>query len=334
MRLAVTALFFVMLPVAAHHSSAMYDQRQDIRLEGVVGEFEWRDPHVYIRVEIQDEGGERVSWLVEGRPPAAMSKLGWSRESLSPGDRVTVAANPGRNTNRKIALGLTVVKGDGTLLNILRPGAEGAAGTSSTTFVAEEMSGHWETRTSREILLPYRQPDTEWSLTDRGLAAVQSYDEPSMNPSNDCIPSLAPQTMHFPAIKSIEIGEEVTVIRTDEAPPRMIYMNVDSHEGATYTNQGHSIGWWENDVLVIDTTHFEEHRGGNARGLPSGRQRHLIERLELTADRSGLTYTSTVEDPEYLLEPMIVTLALTYRPDLPFVSLPCDPEIARRYLAE
>ena len=333
MRLPVTALFFVMLPAAAHHSTAMYDQQQDIRLEGVVGQFEWVDPHVYIRVETEDEGGESVLWLIEGRPPSAMSKLGWSRDSLAIGERVTVAANPGRNANRKIALGLTVMKEDGTLLNILRPGAEGAAGTSSITFVADEISGNWETRTSPEVLLPYRQPEISWSLTDKGLAAVESYDERSMSPSNDCVPELPPRAMIFPAVKSIEIGEEVTVIRTDESS-RTVHMNLDSHEGAPYTNQGHSIGWWEDDVLVIDTAHFAEHRIGNAPGLPSGRQRHLIERFELTADRSGLTYASRVEDPEYLVEPMIGTLDLIYRPDLPFVSGPCDPEIARRYLEE
>ena len=154
-----------------------------------------------------------------------------------------------------------------------------------------------------------------------------------MSLSNDCVPELPPRAMIFPAVKSIEIGEEVTVIRTDESS-RTVHMNLDSHEGAPYTNQGHSIGWWEDDVLVIDTAHFAEHRSGNAPGLPSGRQRHLIERFELTADRSGLTYASRVEDPEYLVEPMIGTLDLIYRPDLPFLSVPCDPEIARRYLEE
>ena len=75
MKLPVTALFFVMLPVAAHHSSAMYDQQQDIRLEGVVGEFEWVDPHVYIRVETEDEGGERVMWTVRWIPKNSTFKV-------------------------------------------------------------------------------------------------------------------------------------------------------------------------------------------------------------------------------------------------------------------
>ena len=140
-------------------------------MEGVVGEFEWADPHVYIRVETEDEGGESVMWLVEGRPPSAMSKLGWSRNSLAIGEQVTVAANPGRNANRKIALGLTVIKGDGTLLNILRPGEEGAAGTSPTTFVADELSGNWETRTSLQGLSRDQHPEISWALTDKGRAA-------------------------------------------------------------------------------------------------------------------------------------------------------------------
>ena len=334
MRSTVTALVFVTLPAAAHHSAAMYDQRQDISLEGVVAQFEWKDPHVYIRVETTEATGDTATWLIEGRPPAAMSKLGWSRDSLSLGERVTVAANPGRDASKTIALGQWVVKQDGTQLNILRPGAEGASGTSSTKFVADGISGHWETRTSRDVLARYRQPEVSWSLTAKGLAAVASYDERAMSPSNDCIASLPPQTMHFPAVKSIEIGEEQTVIRTDESEPRIVHMNLDSHDGAPYTNQGHSIGWWEDDVLVVDTTHFAEHRTGNAQGLPSGRQRHLVERFELTADRSGLTYTSTVEDPEYVAEPITESLDLVYRPDLPFVALPCDPEVARRYLAE
>ena len=177
--------------------------------------------------------------------------------------------------------GLTVIKGDGTLLNILRPGEEGAAGTSPTTFVADELSGNWETRTSLQVLSRYQQPEISWSLTDKGLAAVESYDELSMSPSNNCVPQLPPWIMLFPAVKRIEIGEEVTMIRSDEAPPRTVHMNLDSHEGAPYTNQGHSIGWWEDDVLVVDTAHFSEHRTGNSRGLPSGRQRHHIERSEL-----------------------------------------------------
>ena len=323
----------IILPGIAHHSPAMYDQERQIRLEGVVTQFEWVAPHVYIQIEAEDDVDESVVWTVEARPPSPMSRLGWSRDSLVPGERVTVAANPSRNSNRKIALGQTVLKEDGTLLNILTIATEGDAAASPIVFVADSLSGNWETPSDAEVVFPFMQPQTAWSLTDRGLAAVQSYDERSMNPSNNCVPEPIPWVMVFPAVKRIEIGEEITVISSDESS-RTVHMNLDSHEGASYTNEGHSIGSWEDDVLVVDTTHFAEHRNGHAWGLPSSRQKHLIERFELTADRSGLTYTFWVEDPEYLAEPMTGVLDLIYRPDLPLVSLPCDPEIARRYIEE
>ncbi len=327
------ALFLITLPVTAHHSPAIYDQERDIRLEGVVTKFEWVAPHVYIQLETENDAEGKIVWTIEARPPSPMSRLGWSRRSLEPGERVTVAANPARNANRKVALGQSVLKEDGTLLSILSISTEGDAGASPTSFVADDVSGNWETRSGRDVLLPFKQPQTSWSLTDRGLAAVESYDERFMNPNNDCVPELAPQAMIYPGVKSIEIGEEVTVIRLDESL-RMVYMNLDSHDGTPYTQQGHSIGWWEDDVFVVDTVHSSEHRIGNAWGLPSSRQKHLIERFELSPDQSGLTYTFWVEDPEYLAEPMMGTLDLRYRPDLPFVSLPCNPEIARRYIEE
>ena len=327
------ALFLITLPTTAHHSPTIYDRARDLTLQGVVTKFEWKNPHVYIQVETENDADESVVWMIEARPPSSMIKLGWSRRSLSPGEHVTVAANPARNANRKMALGQSVLKEDGTLLSILSIFAEGDAAASPTSFVADDLSGHWSTRSGREVLLPFTQPQTSWSLTDKGLAAVESYDGRSMDPRNDCVPELAPKAMTYPGGKSIEIGEEVTVIRRSDSS-RTVHMNLDSHDGTPYTREGHSIGWWEDDVLVVDTANFAEHRSGNARGLPSSRQRHLIERFELSPDRSGLTYTFWVEDPKYLAESMTGTLELIYRPDLPFASVPCDPEIARRYLEE
>ena len=59
---------------------------------------------------------------------------------------------------------------------------------------------------------------------------------------------------------------------------------------------------------------------------------HLVERFELNADGTSLSYTFTVEDPEYLAEPATATLKLLHRPDLEFLEIPCDLEAARQYL--
>jgi hypothetical protein len=138
--------------------------------------------------------------------------------------------------------------------------------------------------------------------------------------------------MLFPHVISIELGDDVTTIRSEHPVARTVHMNESSHDGAEFVDNGHSIGWWNDDTLVIDTAHFPEHRRGNAYGLPSGPRKHLVERLALNAAGTSLTYTFRLEDPDYLAEPVTGALEFVYRPDLPFVDVPCDREAARRYL--
>ena len=64
------------------------------------------------------------------------------------------------------------------------------------------------------------------------------------------------------------------------------------------SNQGHSIGWWEGDTLVVDTIGLEEHPWGNGRGIPSSTQRHSVERLTLSEDGRNVQVEYIVDDPE------------------------------------
>jgi hypothetical protein len=111
-------------------------------------------------------------------------------------------------------------------------------------------------------------------------------------------------------------------------------MDVDSHDGAQFTVQGHSIGRWTDGVLIIDTTHFSDHFFGYGRGLASGAQKHVIERLELSPAGTRLRYSFEVRDPEYLTGPVTGTFEFEYRPDLPNIDEGCDREAARRFLQD
>ena len=101
------------------------------------------------------------------------------------------------------------------------------------------------------------------------------------------------------------------------------------------TNQGHSIGHWEGDALIVDTTLFADHRTANGvgedDGLPSGAQKHTIERFEFSDDRSQLNVEIFVEDPEFLLEPFVVNTIWDYSPNRTMERFDCDPEHARFY---
>ena len=131
----------------------------------------------------------------------------------------------------------------------------------------------------------------------------------------------------------IDIVEDRIFIRSEFFNvERTVYMDGRGHpENAERTNQGHSIGAWEGDVLVVDTTLFTDGRTGNGGCIPSGAQKHVSERYELNEDRTRLMIEYIVEDPEYLASPTMGGNFWDYAPDREMLSFPCDPENAALY---
>ncbi len=92
-------------------------------------------------------------------------------------------------------------------------------------------------------------------------------------------------------------------------------------EGQEPTWMGHSVGRWEGDTLVVETTNF---RAGYIRtnGAPHSNQAHLIERYYRNGDI--LTYLVILEDPTYLSEPFIDFRGARHFPGLELAPYPCD----------
>ena len=79
------------LPVAAHHSfAAEYDSAKTITVKGVVNKVMWVNPHAYVYVDVKDENGKVITWAFESLSPNALARQGWTRNSLKPGEEVTV----------------------------------------------------------------------------------------------------------------------------------------------------------------------------------------------------------------------------------------------------
>lgn len=87
------------LPAAAHHSFAMYDPNVLVTLDGTVKEFQWTNPHALLWVVGTDKEGEPPQlWTIElPTSPGNLSRLGWTKHTLTPGDRITVELNPLRD---------------------------------------------------------------------------------------------------------------------------------------------------------------------------------------------------------------------------------------------
>jgi hypothetical protein len=93
--LSVVALLFA-LPVAAHHSGAMFDDAKSMTLTGTVKAFQWTNPHCWIQVAVPGETGT-VEWSVEMGAPIELFRGGWKPGTLKAGDRITVTIHPMRN---------------------------------------------------------------------------------------------------------------------------------------------------------------------------------------------------------------------------------------------
>ncbi len=84
-------------PAMAHHSFAMFDSSKVVTLNGTVKEFRWVNPHVSLFVLADHAGAAPDLWSVELTSPGNLTRLGWSRKSVSPGDKVSVEVNPLRD---------------------------------------------------------------------------------------------------------------------------------------------------------------------------------------------------------------------------------------------
>ena len=80
-------------PAFAHHSMSMYDRGQDTTFKAIITEFNWANPHSQIIFTVTDEHGNIQKWVAEGPGPNRLANHGWSKDSLKPGDQVTIVGN-------------------------------------------------------------------------------------------------------------------------------------------------------------------------------------------------------------------------------------------------
>jgi len=329
----------VAAPVCGHHSDAAIDINSVVTIEGTVTEFNWRNPHIYFTVET-----DGVEWTVQMAGTITFSRMGWTRDSLSAGDRVTVSLHPARDgrpyglfdsVEKEGAALPTSVDSDTGEIRFVAP-----AVTSSTTT----LEGRWMGDGSKvpSYVDGYAGfTRTHLRLTEKGAAAQAVYDEFSAeNPELSCLGRPTPAIIFYSDLFPIEIefseDEETIFIRGqffDEE--RTVYMDGPGHpEEGERLHNGHSIGSWEGNTLVVDTRNFRDNRSPYQNGIPSGEQKHVVERYRLSEDGTRIFVEFMLEDPEYILEPLTHSRELLHRPDADMSPFNCDMESTRRFVPQ
>jgi hypothetical protein len=90
---ALLAFLLISGPALAHHSMSMYDRGHDTTFKATITAFEWSNPHSQIAFTVTDERGNGEKWVAEGPGPNRLANHGWSKDSLKPGDQVTIVGN-------------------------------------------------------------------------------------------------------------------------------------------------------------------------------------------------------------------------------------------------
>src|SRR5438552_17761796 len=94
------AIFVVLVSVqtvAAHHSGAGFDATKVVEIKGTIKEFQFKNPHTWIQVLVDDGSGKTTEWSLEWGSPNQLGRMGYRPSSFPAGAKVTVRLNPVRN---------------------------------------------------------------------------------------------------------------------------------------------------------------------------------------------------------------------------------------------
>jgi Family of unknown function (DUF6152) len=93
----IAAVFLLAASAFAHHATASYNMTQSSTVKGMVTNFEWTNPHAYIYLDVKNPKGAVEKWTVELGTIGMLSRAGWKRDSVKPGDEITATGNPAKD---------------------------------------------------------------------------------------------------------------------------------------------------------------------------------------------------------------------------------------------
>jgi hypothetical protein len=93
----LAGLSMVPLSGFAHHGSSAYELTKLVTLKGTVTSLMWANPHTMLKFDAKDEKGAVTHWSLEMYNPLWMTRAGWTKETLKPGDEIVATIHPAKN---------------------------------------------------------------------------------------------------------------------------------------------------------------------------------------------------------------------------------------------
>jgi hypothetical protein len=93
----VATVLIVSCPTFAHHGTAAYDTKNIVTVKGTMTEFRFINPHVQLFFDVKNDKGEVEKWQAELTAPNKLTRAGWDKHTLNPGDSITASGYVSKN---------------------------------------------------------------------------------------------------------------------------------------------------------------------------------------------------------------------------------------------
>jgi hypothetical protein len=113
--LAVVGLLVASVPILAHHGNAQYESKV-LTLKGTVTAWMWTNPHVFLKVDVEDDKGNVANWAGELVAPSNIINFGFTKETFKPGDEVTIVTSDVAKNGASVARLSAVILANGQVM--------------------------------------------------------------------------------------------------------------------------------------------------------------------------------------------------------------------------
>jgi hypothetical protein len=193
----------------------------------------------------------------------------------------------------------------------------------------KDFSGVWQQK-GYAIRYPVvgggQAPYLPWAAADaKRRADAQKAGTPISDSTAQCMPSGVPRIMGAPyPIEILQSKKQVVILHEVQHLFRHVYLNEEHPKDLDPTFMGHSVGHWEGDTLVVDTTALNKDTLINEAGDPHSDKLHIIERWSKSKDGKVLTDLLTIDDPGAYSKPWSIAYTYYWRPEIRFIEYICE----------
>lgn len=300
----------------AHHgqvsNGALYLTDDFIELDGEVTDVFWRNPHTRAKMSVVDDSGEEIVWELElGPNPHRFEGRDIFADDLL--GRVSVAGYRSKRDPSSLGVlhfllpdGREWVQGNRELLWSNRQLEDPAeqeldpAKVAAAERTADGIFRVWSWVRGRS-----GERDLESLLTSHGRDVAAGFDAAADTPELDCKQGMPTTMLESEPMQIIGEPDRIIIRRSKYDIERIVYLNNHSDVQPQASPLGHSIGRWERNVLVVETTHIDwPYTGLRGSGLPQSNQASYRETFSLSDEEDGvLNYEIMITDSVMFTEP-------------------------------